>query len=91
MTADQHDFTVPLFVHADGVKIYKNQKAWVYSISSANRKGASIKTKLVVILLRENRIIKEKSHDAIGTLFGYIMNNMRSGKFPSTRSQWQPF
>ena len=91
MTADQHDFTVPLFVHADGVKIYKNQKAWVYSISSANRKGASIKTKLVVILLRENRIIKEKSHDAIGTLFGYIMNNMRSGKFPQQDPNGNPF
>ena len=44
----------PLFFHADGVNIY-NQKAWVYSCSSSCRKGASTKTKLVLLLVREAR------------------------------------
>lgn len=74
--------TVPLFFHADGVKVYKAQKCWVYSFSSATRKGASTKTKLVIILLRENRIIREKSHDAVGKLMGYICDTLMTGCFP---------
>ena len=79
---DQFGTTIPLYFHADGVKIYKAQKAWVYSVSSACRKGASLKTKLVIIILRESRTIKEKSHDAIGNLMGYITKTLMSGCFP---------
>lgn len=79
MSPKLHRNTVPLFVHADGVKIYKAQKAWVYSISSACRKGASMKTKLVILVVRENKVIKEKTHDAIGVLMGYIMNTLMTG------------
>lgn len=74
---------VPLFFHTDGVKIYKNQKAWVYSISSACRKGQSILTKMVFILVREAMIIKGKSHDAIGKIVGYIVDTLMTGKFPT--------
>jgi hypothetical protein len=83
--------TVPLFFHADGVRIYKAQKAWVYSLSSACRKGGSLKTKLVVILLRENRVIKEKSHDAVGRLMGYITDTLMTGCFPQTGPDGAPF
>ena len=83
LSPSQHRTTVPVFFHADGVKIYKSQKAWVYSFSSACRKGPSIRTKLVIILLRENRIIKEASHDAVGKLIGYIMDTLMTGRFPT--------
>ena len=71
------------FFHTDGVKIYKSQKAWVYSISSACRKGQSLLTKLVFILIREAMIIKGKSHDSIGRLVGYIVDTLMTGKFPT--------
>ena len=88
---DQLRNTVPLFIHADGVRIYKAQKAWVYSISSSCRKGGSLKTKLVVIVLRENRIIKEKSHDAVGLLMAYICDTLMSGQFPKLRPDGTAF
>lgn len=91
MSPKLHRNTVPLFVHADGVKIYKAQKAWVYSISSACRKGASMKTKLVILVVRENKVIKEKTHDAIGLLMGYIMNTLMTGCFPKVDSEGCPF
>ena len=88
---DQLRTTVPLFFHADGVKIYKAQKAWIYSVSSATRKGGSLKTKLVIILLRENRIIKEKSHDAVGRLMGYVTDTLMTGCFPKVDANDNPF
>jgi hypothetical protein len=88
---DQFGTTIPLYFHADGVKIYKAQKAWVYSVSSACRKGASLKTKLVIIILRESRTIKEKSHDAIGNLMGYITKTLMSGCFPRVKPNGSPF
>ena len=75
-------FCVPLYFHTDGVKIYKNQKAWVYSLSSACRKGPSVSTKLVYILARDTMVVKHKTHDAIGKLSGYICDTLMSGCFP---------
>ena len=80
---ERYGSTVPLFFHTDGVKIYKNQKAWVYSCSSARRKGQSILTKLVFIILRETMMIKGKSHDAVGKLVGYIVDTLMTGCFPT--------
>lgn len=88
---DQLRSTVPLFFHTDGVKIYKAQKAWVYSVSSACRKGASLETKLVIIILRDSRVIKEKSHDAVGELMGYITDTLMSGCFPRHRPDGAAF
>lgn len=85
------DTTIPLHFHADGVKIFKAQKAWVYSVSSASRKGGSLKTKLVIIIMRENRIIKEKSHDAVGRLMGYVTDTLMSGCFPMVGPDGSPF
>ena len=70
------------FFHTDGVKVYKNQKAWVYSLSSACRKGPSMSTKLVFIIVRDNMVVKRKTHDAIGHLVGYMMDTMMTGCFP---------
>ena len=80
--ADQYGSCVPLFFHTDGVKIYKNQKAWVYSLSSACRKGPSMSTKFVFILVRDNMIVKNKTHDAIGRLVGYMVETLMTGCFP---------
>ena len=60
----------------------KVKKAWVYSMSSTCRKGTSISTKLVFILLREAEIIKGRSHDAVGKLVGYIVDTLMTGAFP---------
>ena len=83
--------TVPIFFHTDGVKVYKAQKAWVYSYSSATRKGPSIQTKLVSLLIRESLVIKHKTHDSIGLLHGYICDVLQTGKFPSLDSQGKPW
>lgn len=80
---------VPLYFHTDGVKIYKAQKAWVYSYSSACRKGPSMKTKLLSILVRDALVAKHKTHDEIGKLHGYITDTLRSGCFPHRDPQGQ--
>lgn len=88
---DQLRHTVPLCFHADGVRIYKAQKAWIYSVSSACRKGGSLKTKLVLIIIRESRLIKERTHDAVGALIGYITATLQSGAFPTLDPAGHPF
>lgn len=88
---DQLRTTIPLFFHADGVKIYKAQKAWIYSLSSACRKGHSLSTKLVVIVVRENRVIKEQSHDAIGKIMAYIERTLSTGCFPTHSMEGEEF
>lgn len=55
-----------LYFHTDGVKIYKNQKAWIYSYAAATRKGTSIKTKSVFLLFRDHTVVKGKTHDSVG-------------------------
>ena len=79
---NEYSSCVPLFFHTDGVKIYKNPKAWVYSLSSTCRKGTSTTTKLAFLIIRENEIIKGKSHDAVGKLIGYMVDVMMTGCFP---------
>lgn len=79
----KYESCVPMFFHTDGVKIYKNQKAWVYSISSANRKGPSMSTKLAFILVREAMVVKGKTHDSIGRLVAYIVETLMTGCFPT--------
>ena len=74
---------IPLNFHADGVKIYKNQKCWIYSLSSACRRGPSTQTKLVILPLREATIVKHKTHDAVGKIVGYICQTLQSGLYPS--------
>ena len=91
LTRSDYRTCVPLFFHADGVKIYKNQKAWTYSYSSACRKGGSLETKIVLLLLREMMVIKYKSHDRVGHASGYIVRTLMSGKFPDTNVDGHAF
>ena len=79
--------TVPLVWHTDGVKVYKTQKAWVYSYSSTCRKGPSMSTKLVLLVFRDTVMIKNKTHDAVGLLIAYIMDVLQTGCFPTTDFQ----
>ena len=88
LEANQHRTTVPVFFHADGVRTYKAQKAWIYSFSSACRKGPSTKNKTCAV---GNRVIKDKTHDAIGKLMGYITSTMQSGQFPDRQPDGSPF
>ena len=90
---DQFRTCIPLMFHCDGVKIYKQQKAWIYSCASATRKGPSIKTKAVFLLFRENMLLKGKTHDAIGLLVSYICNTLMTGCFPKkdpSGMAWRP-
>lgn len=91
MQPADHDTTIPVYFHADGVRIYKAQKAWVYSMSSACRKGPSIKTKLVMVVLRENRMVRRATHDAVAILIAYACETLRSGRFPRTQQNGQAF
>lgn len=79
---NQYRTCVPLYYHTDGAKIFRNQKAWIYSFASACRKGVSTKTKLVIILQREAMIVKDESHDRIGEIIGYITDTLATGRFP---------
>ena len=88
---DKFGSCVPLYFHTDGVKVYKNQKAWVYSVSSACRKGPSMSTKLAFILVRDATVVKRKTHDAIGELAGYIVDTLMSGCFPEKDFQGNLF
>lgn len=82
---------IPLYFHADGVKIYRSQKCWVYSLSSACRKGHSTKTKLVFITVREGSVWKEKTHDSIGKFVGYMCDTLQSGLYPAADEFGVPF
>ena len=82
LDASAYASCMPLSFHADGVKVYKNQKAWIYSVSSSCRKGPSMTTKFVYLIVRENQIVKNKTHDSIGKLSGYIMDVLSTGRFP---------
>ena len=82
LPAERYGSCVPLFFHTDGVKIYKNQKAWIYSLSSACRKGPSMQTKFVFIIVRDNMLVKPKTHDAIGRLVGYMVDVLMTGCYP---------
>ena len=74
---------IPLFFHVDAVRVYKNQKLWVYSLASAVRKGPSIKTKIIFALVRDTMLIKDDTHHALGKIVGYITKTLKSGCFPS--------
>ena len=77
------DYTVPIVWHCDGVRVYKQQKAWIYSFSSAVRKGPSLTTKMISFILREPLMVKEKTNDMVGQVIGWIMRVLTTGKFPT--------
>ncbi|CAE7602568.1 unnamed protein product [Symbiodinium microadriaticum] len=74
--------TFPIFWHADGVRVYKHQKCWVYSYSCALKKGPSLSSKLLLLLVRETLLVKPKTHDRIGEVVGWIQRVLQAGKYP---------
>ena len=84
--------TIPLVWHCDGVKVFKNQKIWVYSYSSMVRKsGNALQNKAVLAIVRDSMLAKPHTHDAMGRLIGWICKTLATGKFPLTRydgGQW---
>ena len=85
--------TFPLNWHADGVRVYKQQKCWVYSYSCALKKGPSLSSKLMLLLVREPLLRKPDTHDAIGKVIGWIQRVLQTGLFPPTDfmgSAWPP-
>ena len=74
--------TIPISWHTDGVKVYKTQKVWSYSFSSAVRKGTSLSTKTLFLLFRDCDMQKPYTHDAVAKLVGYVMRVLGSGVFP---------
>ena len=78
---------VPLYIHCDGVRVYRHQKMFIYSMSSACRKGPSMRTKWVFIVVRESEIVKHKTHASIAALVSYMVETLRSGKYPELDSQ----
>lgn len=86
-----HSKTIPIAWHMDGVKVYKTHKAYVYSFSSLIRKGPSLDTKCLLLLVRDGDLVKPHTHNDIGILIGYIMKVLQTGKFPSTNERGEPF
>ena len=86
-----HKRTIPLAWHMDGVKVYKTHKAYVYSCSSLIRRGPSLDTKVLVLLIRDGDLVKPHTHNSIGKLVAYIMGVLRTGNFPLVDHEGIPF
>ena len=74
--------TIPISWHVDGVKVYRTQKAWVYSCASCIRKGCSLDSKLLTCLFRDSHMLKPDTHDDVGMLIAYIMCVLETGRYP---------
>lgn len=85
------EWTVPIAWHCDGVKVFKTHKVWVYSMSACTRKGPSIDTKLLFLILRDTLIVKDKTHDSVGRLIAYCMDVLMSGNYPQKRPDGTDF
>ena len=68
--------------HGDGVRVYKQQKCWIYSFSSALRKGPSLQSKLLFLVVREACTWKPFTHDCIGAIVGWVQRALQSGRYP---------
>lgn len=69
--------------HVDGVRIFKNQKAWVYSFSSMIKKEhEALANKMVFLLINDNKVVKYRTHDKIADAIGYACRTLQSGRFP---------
>ena len=75
--------TIPLAFHVDGVKVYKNQKVWVYSYSSMVRKrGNSLENKTVLAIVRDSMLAKPHAHDAMARVIAFICKTLSTGLYP---------
>ncbi|CAK9005810.1 unnamed protein product [Durusdinium trenchii] len=55
------------------------------------QEGGSLETKLVFLLLREQMIVKNKSHDKVGHTIGYVVRTLMTGKYPMTNVNGERF
>lgn len=79
----QPERTIPLVFHCDGVKIFKTQKAWVYSYSSMiKKKHGSLANKMVFLIVREAALVKYRTHDEVARLVGYCCKTLATGCYP---------
>lgn len=84
--------TMPIVWHADGVKIFRNQKAWVYSYSSMVKKNdVAVQSKMVFIIMKDSAMSKPDAHDALGKIIGYVMTVLQTGLFPTVDHLGNPF
>ncbi|CAE7033504.1 unnamed protein product, partial [Symbiodinium sp. CCMP2456] len=74
--------TIPIFWHTDGVRVYKQQKCWIYSYSSALKKGPSMQSKLLLLLVREALVWKPFTHDRVAEVIAWIQKVLQTGKYP---------
>ena len=79
---EEPERTLPVYWHADGVRVYKQQKCWIYSFGCALKKGPSLSSKLFMLLVRENLVWKPFTHDRIAELIGWIQGVLQRGVFP---------
>ena len=75
----------------DGVKVYRTQKAWIYSYSSALSKGPVLQSKMVLAVVREATLAKPKTHDQMGKVIGWICECLQRGIYPSSDFRGKPF
>ena len=60
---------MPIAWHVDGVKMYRNPKAWIHSYSSViKKKHDSLTNKMVLLLVRGHILIK--AHRLCNANFG---------------------
>lgn len=86
--------TIPVVFHVDGVKVYKNQKVWVYSYSSmVRKKGNSLENKTVLAIIRDSLLAKPQTHDAMAHVIAFICKTLATGLYPGCDWQgrsWKP-
>ena len=83
--------TIPLCWHTDGVQIYRNQKAHVYSFSSATCKGPTLSTKMIFCVVRDTMAVKPQTFDEIGALTKYMLKYLSLGVYPSVDEEGNEF
>lgn len=84
---DDPAHTIPLVWHTDGVKIYKNHS---YS-SIVKKEHGSLANKMVLLLVRDALLVKNKTHDRIGEIVAYITRTLQTGRYPETDVDGKPF
>ena len=84
--------TIPIFWHTDGVRVFKQQKNWIYSYASALKKGSSLQSKLLLLLVRETLVWKPFTHDRIAEVIAWVQRVLQTGKYPDadfTGAPWE--
>mgnify|MGYP001826343938 CR=1 FL=1 len=91
LDGEKKRLTVPISWHTDGVRIFKQQKAWIYSFSSALKKGPSLESKLLFLVIRDSLLVKHDSHDAVATIIAWVHRALAEGRFPAADASGQPW